>query len=136
MSHLIRLDHVHYRASSSDFSETRRFYVDIMEAEDLGTVDLGEAGNRQPNLVIQLGGMMLLFAQPAAESPESPEPNGIRLGAYHIAFLVKDCDKAFDYYVERGAPVAKQPFLAGDKIRAAFLSAPDGMTVELKEDLP
>lgn len=118
MSLLIQLDHVHYRASSSNFSEKREFYVGIMEAEELCTVDLGEPEMRHPNLTLKLGGTTLLFAPPSADSPESPEANGIRLGVYHIAYLVDNCDEAFAYYTSRGAPVAKKPFLAGDNIKA------------------
>ena len=85
--------------------------------------------------MLQLGGTTLLFAPPSPDSPECPEANGIRLGLYHIAYLVDSCDEAFAYYTSRGAPIAKKPFLAGDNIKAAFLAAPDGMTVELKENL-
>ena len=41
MKPTLRFDHVHYRSSSSNFEATRAFYVGIMEAIDLGTVELG-----------------------------------------------------------------------------------------------
>jgi catechol 2,3-dioxygenase-like lactoylglutathione lyase family enzyme len=53
----LRFDHVHYR--SSDFDKTREFYVGIMGATDLGTIDLGPEGHRQPNLQLELGGVTL-----------------------------------------------------------------------------
>lgn len=134
MAPTLSLDHVHYRASSSNFAATLDFYVGIMGAENLGTVDLGKAGKRTPHLQLELGNVMLLFA-PSDESPDSAVPASTRLGVYHIAFLVENCDEATKYYAAQGADVAIAPFLAGDGIKASFLAAPDGMLVELKENL-
>lgn len=130
MKPTLSLDHVHYR--SSDFDKTRTFYVGIMDAIDLGTVDLGPEGKRTPNLQLALGGATLLFA--LSSDPPEPVPANERLGVYHIAFLVADCDAATEYYRSKGAQVALEPFDAGDDIRASFLCAPDGMWVELKQD--
>ncbi len=135
MAPQLRLDHVHYRASKSvDFERTRAFYVNIMGAQDLGTVDLGKEGERVPHLQLKLGGVLLLFA-PSDTPEKNAVPASTRLGVYHIAFRVEDCDEATRYFAQRGATVAIAPFDAGDNIRASFLSAPDGMLVELKQDL-
>jgi catechol 2,3-dioxygenase-like lactoylglutathione lyase family enzyme len=122
----LSFDHVHYR--SSDFRQSRHFYVDIMGAVDLGPVELGGKANLQ----FVLAGVTLLLA-PAGDDPAPPVPADKRLGAYHIAFLVKDCGAATEYYRKRGADVAIEPFMAASNIRASFLSAPDGMLVELKQ---
>ena len=122
----LSFDHIHYR--SSDFDKSREFYVGIMEAIELSPVELLE----KPNLQFVLGGVTLVFAASAAD-PAPPEPASSRLGVYHIAFLVEDCDAATEYYRQKGAQVAKEPFMASDYIRASFLAAPDGMMVELKE---
>jgi catechol 2,3-dioxygenase-like lactoylglutathione lyase family enzyme len=124
----LSFDHIHYRYS--DLKVTRDFYVGIMEAIDLGQVEL--AG--KPNLQLELGGVTLFFADKADDpKPVIPVSAEEKLGVYHITFLVADCDEATDYYHKRGATVAKPPFRASDNIRASFLSAPDGMLVELKE---
>ncbi len=123
-------DHVHYR--STDFVKTREFYVGVMGAIDLGTIDLILGGKATPNLQLELGGVTLLFA-PSDQDPESAVPATERLGVYHIAFLVADCRAATEYYEARGAVVAKQPAQVGDNIIASFLQAPDGMWVELKQ---
>lgn len=122
----LSFDHVHYR--SSNFKATRNFYVNIMEAIELKPLELGG----KPNLQFDLGGATILFAQ-AGEPHDPAVPASSRLGVYHIAFLVQDCDAATQYYVDRGAEVAVAPFNASENIRASFLAAPDGMWVELKQ---
>jgi catechol 2,3-dioxygenase-like lactoylglutathione lyase family enzyme len=125
---MLSFDHVHYR--SCDFETTRKFYVDVMEAIDLGPIILGG----KPNLQLALGGATLLFA-PAGDHLDAPVPADKRLGVYHIAFLVSDCEAATQYYANRGATVAIRPTQFADNIIGAFLNAPDGMTVELKQIL-
>jgi len=122
----LSFDHVHYRSSNLDTS--RKFYVEIMEAIELPTLELG--GN--PNLQFALGGVTLFFVLSAEPVPPSEDPDK-RLGAYHIAFLVENCEAATAYYVNRGAEVAHPPNKASDTIIASFLTAPDGMLVELKQ---
>lgn len=122
----LKFEHIHYR--TTDFQATRDFYVNIMEAEDLGIVDL--AGT--PSLRLQLADVLLLFAA-AGDDPPAPIPANKRLGVYHICFLVEDCDAATEYYRSRGAEVAVQPFMATDEFKVSFLNAPDGMWVELKQ---
>jgi catechol 2,3-dioxygenase-like lactoylglutathione lyase family enzyme len=122
----LSFDHVHYR--SSDFHKSRHFYVNVMGAIDLGTVELGG----KPNLRFVLGGVTLLFAA-ADENAAPPVPADKRLGVYHIAFLVGDGDAATEYYRKRGAEVKIKPFMAASDLKASFLSAPDGMLVELKQ---
>lgn len=126
MSNQLSFDHVHYR--SSNFEESRRFYVDIMGATELSNVPL--AGNQ--NLQFVLAGVTLLFA-PAGTDPVPAEPATERMGVYHIAFSVANCDEATEHYRSRGAVVAVEPFMANDNIRASFLAGPDGMWVELKQ---
>ena len=122
----LSFDHVHYR--SSDFHKSRHFYVNVMGAIDLGPVELGG----KSNLRFVLGGVTLLFAS-SGEKPAPPVPADKRLGVYHIAFLVADCDAATEYYRKRGAEVAIKPFMASSDLKASFLAAPDGMWVELKQ---
>ena len=124
----LSFDHVHYR--SSDFDKTRHFYIEVMGGIELSPDILLD----KPNLHIELAGVTLLFAH-AGDNPPDPVPATERLGVYHIAFLVDDCDAATTYYEQKGAIVALQPFMASNNIKASFLSAPDGMWVELKEIL-
>jgi catechol 2,3-dioxygenase-like lactoylglutathione lyase family enzyme len=134
----LSLDHVHYR-TSSDFKEAIHFYVDILEAENLGLVRLGATEHLQ----LKLGGATLLFAPSTPTTPE-PAPGPDRLGVFHIAFLVEDCDAATNYYVDRNggnreivfqepALVPVEPPTPTGNYKVAFLRAPDGMLVELKQ---
>lgn len=122
----LSFDHVHYR--SSDLEKSRSFYTDVMGGIELPPLESG--GNL--NLQCVLGGVTLLFVLSNEPIPQSI-PASERLGVYHIAFLVDNCDAATEYYVKRGAEVAITPFNASRTIRASFLAAPDGMMVELKQ---
>ena len=122
----LSFDHIHYRYT--DIEKTRHFYVDIMGAIELDVVYL----NEKPNLQFALGGTILLFAY-TDDPPETENTAKDRLGVYHIAYLVDDCQAATDYYENKGAEVAMCPFKANDQIMASFLQAPDGMWVELKQ---
>lgn len=124
----LSFDHVHYRYT--DEQATRHFYVDILEGIEEQPVELINT----PNMQFSLGGVKLLFA-PAGDSTARAVPAHCRLGVYHIAFLVEDCEAATSYYRDRGASVAIEPFCASDSIRASFLCGPDGMWVELKQNL-
>ncbi|MFT5382963.1 MAG: catechol 2,3-dioxygenase-like lactoylglutathione lyase family enzyme, partial [Saprospiraceae bacterium] len=118
----LSFDHVHYR--SSDFDKTKNFYITIMGGIELNP----EILLKKPNLQIELAGVTLLFAQ-AGDDHAPPIPAKKRLGVYHIAFLVDDCDAATKYYRKKGAKVAIKPFMAAKNIKASFLYAPDGMWV-------
>ncbi len=143
-------DHIHYKSQS--FDATRQFYIDIMGATDHGFTELGKEGSRTPNLQLELAGITLFFAEDSSASTKDTEECGFpcnvppwdtRHGVYHIALLVEDCDAATEYFREKGKEVYGPdedivllgPFMAGDKIRASFLKAPDGMAIELKQDL-
>jgi catechol-2,3-dioxygenase len=148
----LSFDHIHYKTQS--IASIRKFYIEVLEAIDLGSVDLGVEGDRKPNLMLALGGTTLLFVEGPPEdetgcemcddNPCTIPPWNTRNGVYHIAFLVDNCDVATAYYEQRAITaykddkkdiVAKAPFDASNNIRASFLLAPDGMAVELKQDL-
>ena len=123
----LSFDHIHYR--SSNFDETREFYVGIMEGVELPNEELGGS----EHLHIELGGVTLLFAGPKDNgTPVSSDS----LGAYHIAYLVQNCKKATEYYRKRGACIEIPQNRYSDTIVATFLAAPDGMMIELKEIKP
>lgn len=144
------LDHIHYKTQS--FTETITFFVDVMGATVQGYLDLGPEGNRAPNLQLDFAGTTLFFVQDDKSSENPTEECGFpcnvppwnkRHGVYHIALLVDNCDEATAYFATRAREVygpdtnivALEPFMAGDNIRASFLSGPDGMAIELKENL-
>jgi len=125
----LSFDHVHYR--SSNFTETRNFYVNIMGGVELPNEELG--GNE--NLHIELGGVTLLFI--LSSKPHKAVSAIKRLGAYHIAFLVENLKKATAYYSKvKKAKIAIPQKRYSDTIIATFLQAPDGMLIELKQIKP
>ena len=88
---LFTFDHIHYK--SQNFDDTKKFYIEVMGATDLGFVDLGTEGSRKPNLQLQLAGANLLFTQDESASTEPTDECGFpcqvppwnkRHGVYHI----------------------------------------------------
>lgn len=143
----LSFDHIHYRTQS--FEETKKFYMEVMGAINVGEVELGKDGVLKPNLQLELGGAMLLFAEDASElktnedceAPCVVPPWSSRHGVYHIAMLVDDIVKATEFFRQKAIEVYGTdkdfvllgPFNAGGNIWASFLNAPDGMAIELKE---
>ncbi|MDG1331464.1 MAG: hypothetical protein P8P74_03995 [Crocinitomicaceae bacterium] len=140
-------DHIHYKSQS--FDSTKKFYIDVMGATDQGFVELGGKSNLQ----LELAGMTLLFVDDPKASTTNTEECGFpcnvppwdtRHGVFHIAVLVDNCNDATEYFSNKAKEVyddpelniiALGPIMASDNIRASFLYAPDGMAVELKENL-
>ena len=121
--------HIHYR--SSNFDETRAFYCGALEAEDCGLVTL--AGKE--HLRLKLAGQILNFAPTEPGHSKPAEPASERLGVYHIAFMVDDLDQSIAYYESRGAKATTPVLEPTPDLRVQFLEAPDGMQVELMQQV-
>lgn len=117
-------NHVHYRCA--DFAATRHFYCDVLGGTCHGFVELGG----REHMHITLGAASLFFARDTAAVAT---PADARAGAYHIAFAVADHDAAVAHFKTRGAKFISEGLRPTDKLKVAFIEAPDGMQVELME---
>ncbi len=124
----LQFEHVHYRCS--DLEATRAFYCDVLGAEHVETANL--AGRTVMKL--RLGDVLLFFSPASVDNPK-PEPAQERMGAYYIAFFVKNHDEAVDYFKRRGATFSREAVMASPHLKVAFIEAPDGMQVELMEKI-
>lgn len=124
----LTIDHLHYRCA--DMAQTKKFYCEVLGAEWLEEVEL--AG--RPVMRLRLGGAALAFSPAPVDTPPA-ESADRRLGAYHLAFTVDDHDRAVAYYKQRGAKFVREGVMASPHLKVAFIEAPDGMLVELMENL-
>jgi catechol 2,3-dioxygenase-like lactoylglutathione lyase family enzyme len=125
----LQYDHAHYRCA--DLDKTVEFYQNLLEAE---IIKRSEYGGR---IIITLRVGNTRFCLSPAPPGESykPEENAKRLGVYHLAFLVPNLDEAVAECKRRGAKFTVEDFMATPSRQVAFFEAPDGMQVELMQDL-
>jgi catechol 2,3-dioxygenase-like lactoylglutathione lyase family enzyme len=122
-------DHAHYRCANLD--KAVEFYQKILDAE---IIRRSESGGRII-VTMQIGNTKFCLSPAAPGSDLKPEQNARRLGVYHLAFLVPDLDEAIAECKRRGAHFTVENFMATPARKVAFFDAPDGMQVELMQDL-
>ena len=73
----------------------------------------------------------LLHEDPTFPVPDKPVFHSDAFGMHYIQFIVQDVDAVFAKLVEKGAPVAREPYNIGTLARIAMVFDPDGTVVEL-----
>ncbi len=125
----LHYDHAHYRCA--DLEQTIAFYQKLLDAE---IIKRSEHGGRVI-VTLRIGDTKICLSPAPPNSSLAPEENGKRLGVYHMAFLVPNLDEAVAECKRRGAKFVIENLMATPKRKVAFFEAPDGMQVELMEDL-
>ncbi len=125
----LHYDHAHFRCV--DLEQAIAFYQKMLDAE---IVKRSEHGGRII-VTLRIGDTHICLSPAPPGSNLTPEENGKRLGAYHLAFLVPNLDAAVSECKRRGAKFVIENLMATPKRKVAFFEAPDGMQVELMEDL-
>lgn len=126
----LHYDHAHFRCA--DLEKAIDFYQKMLDAE---IVKRSEHGGRII-VTLRIGDTKICLSPAPPGSNLATEVNAKRLGAYHLAFLVPNLDDAVTECKSRGANFVIENLLANPKRKVAFFEAPDGMQVELMEDLP
>jgi catechol 2,3-dioxygenase-like lactoylglutathione lyase family enzyme len=129
MSMNLIFDHAHYRCA--DLEQAVEFYQKMLDAE---IVKRSEYGGRVI-VTLKVGGIHFCLSPAPAGGDLKPEENAKRLGVYHLAFLVPNLDEAVAECKRRGATFTVENFMATPSRKVAFFQAPDGMQVELMQDL-
>ena len=122
-----KYDHAHFRCAELEAAIT--FYQKMLDAE---IVKRSEHAGRVI-VTLQIGGTKFCLSPAGGEF--KTEENGKRLGVYHLAFNVPDLDEATATCKQRGAKFTIENFMATPARKVAFFDAPDGMQVELMQDL-
>jgi catechol 2,3-dioxygenase-like lactoylglutathione lyase family enzyme len=122
-------DHAHFRCA--DLEKTAEFYQKMLEAR---MIMRSEYGGRII-VTLQAGDTKFCLSPALSNGDLKPEENAKRLGVYHLAFLVPNLDEAVAECKSRGAKFNVENFMATPTRKVAFFDAPDGMQVELMQDL-
>lgn len=125
----LKYDHAHFRCANLEAAIA--FYQNMLDAE---IVKRSEYAGRVI-VTLQIGGTKFCLSPAPAGGEFKAEENGKRLGVYHLAFHVPDHDEAVAACKRRGAHFTVENFMATPTRKVAFFDAPDGMQVELMQDL-
>ncbi len=126
----LHYDHAHFRCA--DLEQAIAFYQKLLDAE---IIKRAEHGGRII-VTLRIGDTKICLSPAPPNSNLATEVNAKRLGVYHLAFLVPNLDEAVAECKRRGAKFVIENLMATPKRNVAFFEAPDGMQVELMEDLP
>jgi len=127
------LDHIHIHAA--DPSATIRFYESCLGAEHLGSIPSAEGGRNQGVL---LGGQLLVISEfPPGMTPTEPPEAGdgalrTGFGVAHFGVQTSDLDGVLARLRKAGVHAHAAPRHTGS-IRYAYVTAPDGVVIELVE---
>lgn len=127
------LDHIHIHAA--DPSATIRFYESCLGAEHLGSIPSGEGGR---NHGVLLGGQLLVISEfPPGMTPGEPPEVGYGalrtgFGVAHFGVQTSDLDGVLARLRQAGVDPHAEPRRT-ESIRYAYVTAPDGVVIELVE---
>ncbi len=121
-------DHIHLRSPDPDAAA--RWYQNILGAAPISRAQPGG----KLRVVVDLGGLELFIEQVPPSTPHPPPAPFV--GIEHIAVRVTGFDAAVAGLREKGAVFAAEPSSPRPGIQIAFLSAPDGVLVEILERAP
>jgi len=124
----LQYDHAHFRCA--DFDKAVEFYQKMLDA---AIIKRSEHGGRV--IVTLRAGDTKFCLSPSTGGDLKAEENASRLGVYHLAFLVPNLDEAIAECKRRGAHFTVENFMATPTRKVAFFDAPDGMQVELMQDM-
>ncbi|WP_165250445.1 SMU1112c/YaeR family gloxylase I-like metalloprotein [Paludisphaera soli] len=127
----MRLERTHHAAIiCSDYTRSRRFYVEVLGLAVVREVHRRERDSYKLDLALSDGTQIELFSFPSPPPrPSYPEACGLR----HLAFEVADLDESVRELGSRG--VAVEPVRVDEHTgkRFTFFADPDGLPLELYE---
>ena len=129
----MEFDHLHIYSAAPE--ESLAFFQRCFDAQRLGS--LGAADGRR-NHLIMLGGQTLAISHfpPSMQAAHPPEIGDGALrsgwGVAHFGLNVTDLAAALRRFEDAGVVVHDQPQTAGS-IRYVYVSAPDGVVIEVTE---
>jgi lactoylglutathione lyase len=117
-------DHIHLR--SPDPEATAQYYERMFGAEVLHSTQEGK-----PRIDLKLGGVNIFIAPVAAGDGVNPPPMTPYQGLDHFGLRVNGIDAIVAELKAKGAVFTKEPTTVRPGVRVAFLSAPEGVSIEL-----
>jgi lactoylglutathione lyase len=124
------VDHIHLFAT--DLEATARWYRDVLGAEIVESLQ----SDGVPRIDIRLGALHLYLADgPRVEAALGEQlgaaPTGMHYGLDHFGLRVKDVDAAVARLRQHGVQVTFGPKTLRPGARAAYIEAPDGVSIEI-----
>lgn len=113
-----------------DMDKSRKFYGELLGLEEESPSSSG-GDNMKYMFTAGPTAIRIVHALPDYPVPSEPIYHNNRFGMHYIQFIVQDVDKEFAKLVEKGAPVAREPFDLGTLARIAMVFDPDGTVIEL-----
>jgi lactoylglutathione lyase len=125
-------DHIHIY--SIDTAEAAKFYVQFFGGEEVYRKE-GKGGLR---IYLSIGGQVVVLGPlPSARAvSDSFDPDANpkhHFGLDHFGIRVKDLGAAIEELREKGVKIIAEPVKGKSGISYAFISAPDGVIIELTQ---
>ena len=122
-------DHVHI--FSRDPEATAAFYEHNFGAEVIRTMQQGK-----PRIDLKLGGANIFILDVSQDPKAGAGPSHPHQGLDHFGFEVTEIDKVCAELKAKGVVFTRGPETVRPGVRIAFLTAPEGVSIELLERTP
>lgn len=123
----------HVAVIAQDYATSKRFYTEILGLDVIAETYRAERDSWKLDLQIPGGGQIELFSFPnPPPRPTRPEACGLR----HLAFRVSDIEAAIRTLKSHHILVEDLRTDALTSARFTFFADPDGLPLELYEDVP
>jgi len=120
----------HIGIKCSDQAAAVKFYTEVLGLEVIFEVEI--LGRRC--IFVGKGPLQIELEEVKTKTQAPAGPPEI--GLYHLAFKVEGIEARADELKSRGAEFLIPPFQIRPTRKTAFIKAPDGVLVQLVEDLP
>jgi len=122
-------DHIHL--FSRDPEATAAFYERMFGAEIIRSMPQGK-----PRIDLKLGGANIFILDVSQDEKAVPGPGHPHQGLDHFGLEVKDIDGICGELKAKGAHFTRGPETIRPGTRIAFLTGPEGVSIELLERTP
>ena len=122
-------DHIHLFTRNPE--ATASFYERMFGAEVIRSMQQGK-----PRIDLKLGGANIFLAPVAPDSGVNPPPVTPYQGLDHFGLTVSGIDAVCGDLKAKGAVFTREPVTIRPGTRIAFLTGPEGVSIELLERTP
>jgi lactoylglutathione lyase len=120
-------DHIHVRCS--DLAASIAYYEKTFGAKEVARAD----AKGMPIITLEIGGERFCFSPKREGVDIDLKPGDPAWGLYQIGLKVDNLDTAMKELKERGAEISRGPLNPWEGLRVLFVSAPDGVEIEVME---